>query len=406
MTTSTVSIQTVRDRVAQGPIAAPDALRYALILGEALRKLHDAGQSHGAVSPDNISITSTGVELLPAQGATGAVTPYTAPEVVAGQAPDARSDIFSFGAVLYEMLTGQPVFEGENPSALAWAIGNASPAPSGSPAVDKLVGSCLTKDPGARVQRIQKVMMELKLLSVAVRRAEATPGKRDAQLETAIRTELQQVASRLESKFEARLAAYEQSLNEVHRSTGAAIEAQGQSLNEVRRTASTALEAQEQNLSEVRRTANSAIQVQEQSLNEVRRTAGEAIEALRARIESAAAELAAAQNRAVQVEQTVQGVSDRLAARLEEGLSTAARQTGDLEQTIEATRQRTAAFQESVAAEMRALEQTVKAQGAIIESARTAMAQTDDLVERVVEALESLQSTVLEQSEERSMAIN
>src|SRR5690349_5764682 len=105
--------QTLGQRMAQSRIPVPEALRYAMILAEALRKVHDSGQVHGAVSPGAIAVTRNGLELLPALGSVGTVTPYTAPEVVEGRAADSRSDIFSFGTILYEMLTGRAAFSGE-----------------------------------------------------------------------------------------------------------------------------------------------------------------------------------------------------------------------------------------------------------------------------------------------------
>ena len=80
-----------------------------------------------------------------------------------------------------------------------------------------------------------------------------------------------------------------------------------------------------------------------------------------------------------------------------------------MERTVEEMRRHVSQFEHSVAADLVDIEQSIKVQSAAIESSRTAMSQTDDLVERVVEALESLQTTVLEQDEgdERSsFAVN
>jgi len=73
---------------------------------------------------------------------TSAVTPYTAPEVAAGGPPTARSDIFSFGAVAYEMLTGRPAFQGESPEVLAESILRSNPRPSGVPSADRFLRCC------------------------------------------------------------------------------------------------------------------------------------------------------------------------------------------------------------------------------------------------------------------------
>jgi ElaB/YqjD/DUF883 family membrane-anchored ribosome-binding protein len=354
-----MSTQTIRDRMAQGIIPVSDALRYAMILGETLRKMHDSGQVHGGVTPSCLAITASGMEVLPPQDPAGAVTPYTAPEVAAGHAPDSRSDIFSFGAVLYEMLTGRRAFEGDNAGAWAWAIAHSSPTPSGSAAVDRLTGLCLVKDPAARCQRMQKVMLELKLLSAAARRADSAAPKREAQLETVLRAEMKELEGRLESRLDARL------------------------------------------------------ETQAQAISEIQRSAHEALESLRAQLGVVGAQIAAAQQRAVLSEQTAEAAGQRILAHVEENFAATAQRIGSVEQRIGGTeeavaaaRQQTSSLQDTLGAELKILEQAIKGQSVSIESARTAMAQTDDLVERVVEALESLQSTVLEQSDDRGVPVN
>ena len=150
--------------------------------------------------------------MLPALLPSGA-TPYSAPEVLEGRQPDSRSDIFSFGAVVYEMLTGRRAFEGDSPAALAAAIVNSKPPSSGSPAADRLLAGCLAKDPAARLQRMQKVLLELKLLTVAARRAEA-PAPRVDQVEAVLSSHMRKletgVAERLE-EHQKRMSAIERS---------------------------------------------------------------------------------------------------------------------------------------------------------------------------------------------------
>src|SRR5579872_3461580 len=152
LNTSTAAPKTLAERLTEGRIPVTEGLRYAMIVAEALRKTHDEGRAHGAVAPCNIGMTATGVELLPPQLSPAAM-PYVAPEVLAGNPADARSDVFSFAAMLYEILTGRAPFQDKDRTA---------PLPTGSAAVDRLVASCLGADPAARVQRMQKVMLELK----------------------------------------------------------------------------------------------------------------------------------------------------------------------------------------------------------------------------------------------------
>jgi eukaryotic-like serine/threonine-protein kinase len=166
------SSPTLAQRLAEGRIPVGEALRYGMMLAESLRKLHDAGTVHGAVAPGNIALTASGVELLPVLRLSE-VTPYTAPEILSRRPAEIASDVFSFGAVLYEMFAGRRAFEGITSGAIALAIQSSQPAPLGSPAVDRLIASCLVKDPAARTTRMQKILMELKLYSVHVRKAEA-----------------------------------------------------------------------------------------------------------------------------------------------------------------------------------------------------------------------------------------
>ncbi|HWD00008.1 MAG TPA: protein kinase [Candidatus Sulfopaludibacter sp.] len=294
--------QTLSQRLSEGRIPVADALRYAMILADALRKIHDDGRAHGAVSPNTIGLTATGLELLPAPALDDA-TAYMSPEVLEGRPGDSRSDIFSFGAVIYEMLSGKRAFEGTDRSAMA---------ASGSPALDRLVGGCMAKEPAARIQRIQKVMLELKLLAVSASRSAAPPvPRRDPGADAQLRAEMQQI--------EARMAAF--------------------------------------------------------------------------------------------LESRLQQIEDRLALalhriqNLEQAPPVVVPETAPLEASIEGIRQQVGELHHMVGEDFLNFEKSLQNQAAAIDSARTAMAQTDDLVERVVEALESLQSTVLETSEERALAI-
>ena len=338
--------QTLAQRLAQGRIPAPDAQRYAIILAEALRKIHDSGQAHGGVSPAAIMLTGSGLELVPAPHTKGIITPYTAPELLHGQPPDSRSDLFAFGAVVYEMFSGRRAFEGDGPTTLSAAIETSTPPSCGRPAVDRLIRNCLAKDPGARWQRMHKVLMELKLLGVSARLAEApAPARHEAAEAAGLRAEMQQ----LEGRVAARLQACEKTVTEIHQ---AATELRGQL---------------------------AAVDARLAAASEQQASASEAfLEAAEARI-------------ATRFGRDPEAGNERI-VRLEQGLETA--------------RKHIAALHDSVAEDFLAFERGLKSQAAAIQSARTAMAQTDDLVERVVEALDSLQSAVLESREDQTLAIN
>jgi hypothetical protein len=345
-TASTNEPRTLAQRLAQGKIPAPEAARYATILAEALRKIHDAGQTHGGVSPASIVLIGSGLELGPALHTEGTITPYTAPELLEGQAPGPRSDWFAFGAVVYEMFSGRRAFEGNGPAALSAAIGNSMPPSCGSPAVDRLVGHCLAKDPAARWQRMRKVQMELKLLTVLGHRAGAPAAVRREPADTAgLRAEMLQ----LEGRVAARLQACEQAVAEMQ----------------------------------------------------------QAASELRSQLAGVNAWLATARDQQVSIpEGFLEAAEARLAERLGGGPEAGSGRIARLEEGLDAARKRIATLHESVAEDFLAFERGLKSQGAAIESARTAMSQTDDLVERVVEALESLQSAVLEPREDRAVAMN
>src|ERR1035438_29155 len=210
--------RTLAQRMTEGRIPVPEALHYAMSMADALRKLHDAGKAHGAVTPSSITLIGTGLDLIPSLGPPATVTPYTAPEVLQGQAADARSDIFSFGALVFEMLTGRRAFDGDGQTELKLALCNSAPPPSGSPAVDRLVAGCVAKSPAARWQRMQKIIMELKLLTVAARRADAAPAARGVS-DAPLRSEIHQ----LEGRLATRLAAHEKTVAEMHQAADQAV---------------------------------------------------------------------------------------------------------------------------------------------------------------------------------------
>ena len=324
--------QTLAQVLGGGRIPITDALNHALSLAEALRKIHEAGSAHGALTPSQIRVNSDTVELLPLFEY-GKVTPYTAPELLSGAQADARSDIFSFGAILYEMFTGRRAFEGEGPEALAQSLQHSQPASSGSPAVDRVLNGCMAKDPAARFQRVQKLMLELKLLSVAARRAKAPTVPGWEALETAFHAEMQQ----MESRF------------------------------------------------------SSMMQMHENTISALERSAGEALNSLRSEVAAAGDERTALAERLAGVEQGLIATSERL---------------HKIEAMMEGFDQNAAALRDSLTAELKVFEQSIEGHRKSVDSIRTAVAQTDDLVERVVEALESLQTIVLDQAERRPSSVN
>jgi eukaryotic-like serine/threonine-protein kinase len=199
--------ETLRDRLATGPLAPRRAVEVALQLARALAAAHDKGVVHRDVKPENVFLTHDGqVKILDfglARQAPGLLTGsgddsvsptmapgtepgtvlgtvgYMSPEQVKGQEADARSDIFSFGAVLYEMLTGRRAFRGETGAETMTAILRADPPEMETltegiaPALERIVEHCLEKDPSRRFRDAHDLAFALETASGASSRSHA-----------------------------------------------------------------------------------------------------------------------------------------------------------------------------------------------------------------------------------------
>jgi serine/threonine-protein kinase len=164
----------LKDIIAEGPLPEHEAVRIAGQILTALEYSHRAGVVHRDIKPGNVMIASNGqvkvmdfgiARAVAESSATIAETSsivgtaqYFSPEQARGESVDARTDLYSTGVVLFEMLTGQAPFRGENPVAVAYQHVNQVPAPPStinhavSPAVDAVVEHSLSKDRFARFQ--------------------------------------------------------------------------------------------------------------------------------------------------------------------------------------------------------------------------------------------------------------
>jgi len=190
--------QTRAERLLEGPLPVTEALRIAIQIGSALDRAHRSGITHRDLKPANVMLTRAGAKLLdfglakpsaPAIAASGLsmlpTTPpnvttqgtiigtfqYMAPEQVEGLEADARTDIFAFGALLFEMIAGHAPFQGKTRAALLGAILKDNPPPlstlqSTTPkTLDRLVTRCLAKDPDDRWQNARDVVHELEWIA-------------------------------------------------------------------------------------------------------------------------------------------------------------------------------------------------------------------------------------------------
>jgi len=364
---------------------ARDALRYAMILADALRQVHDRGQVHGALTPQVVLVSENKIRLMPAETQAGTITPYVAPEVAAGQPADARSDIFSFGAIVYEMMTGRPAFEGSSCEALAEALATAEPAPSGNAALDRVLAGCLAKAPASRWQHIRRAQLELKLLAAAMRRASQESSWEASRKE--LRRLESLVATRLD-EHEAATAKLHEALAQVPQEVRVQLENQFTAAAE---RAARGDEATAERLARAEQAAAERMTGIEQGLQTLR----ERVAAVETSVHESLREVERSlREQMVALADAAKPAIDRVAAA-ERALDGAAGRIAGMERALEADHSHVAALETTVTDSFRGIEQSIKDLAVAVEATRIATAQADGLLERVVEALDSLPSTAL-----------
>ncbi len=190
--------ETLAQRLVKGSLPIQQVLQYAIEISDALDKAHRKGVTHRDLKPGNIMLTKSGTKLLdfglakltqeaaPAisdsqlptlksaitgEGTILGTLQYMAPEQVEAKEVDARTDIFAFGAVVYEMATGKRAFEGKTSASVMAKILEAEPPsmallqPMTPPALDRVVKKCLAKEPEKRWQAASDVCDELKWIA-------------------------------------------------------------------------------------------------------------------------------------------------------------------------------------------------------------------------------------------------
>ncbi|HEX7190931.1 MAG TPA: protein kinase, partial [Thermoanaerobaculia bacterium] len=188
--------ESLADRIERGALPLSEVLKIGVQIADALDRAHRAGIVHRDLKPGNVMLTKTGAKLLDfglakssgigfsadavtvqrpltQEGSILGTFQYMAPEQIEGLEADTRSDIFAFGAVMYEMTTGQRAFEGSTKTSLIAAIVSKDPKPLAQvqpltpPALEHVIAKCLAKDADDRWQSAHDIAEELRWISEA-----------------------------------------------------------------------------------------------------------------------------------------------------------------------------------------------------------------------------------------------
>ncbi|MGC1452664.1 MAG: protein kinase [Candidatus Sulfotelmatobacter sp.] len=192
--------ETLEHRLTKGPLPPDQTLRYAAQIADALAKAHKLGITHRDLKPANVMLTKSGAKLmdfglakqsnvaplanaltemtadqakLTSDGMIVGTFQYMAPEQLEGKEADARTDIFAFGELIHEMITGEPAFSGKSRASLIAAILTTDPPPITQVqpmtpvALERLVKKCLAKDPDERWQSASDLASELQWMQMS-----------------------------------------------------------------------------------------------------------------------------------------------------------------------------------------------------------------------------------------------
>ncbi|MGB6120365.1 MAG: serine/threonine-protein kinase, partial [Bacteroidota bacterium] len=174
--------ETLKEKLDRGPLKLQQALDVAVQMAQGLNKAHEQGIVHRDIKPANVMVTEDGVvkildfglaklggrTFVTKEGTTLGTAAYMSPEQSRGEDVDQRTDIWSVGVVLYQMVTGQPPFKGDYENAVIYSINNAAPEPltavrTGVPMeLERIVGKALGKSPSERYQHADDLVTDLR----------------------------------------------------------------------------------------------------------------------------------------------------------------------------------------------------------------------------------------------------
>jgi len=192
--------ESLQAKIERGPLKLDEAVEIAIQVASGLAKAHEKGIVHRDIKPGNIFMTSDGLAKivdfglaklatqtkLTRSGMTLGTVTYMSPEQARGEEVDHRTDIWSLGVVLYEMVTGRVPFRGEHEPAVVYSIMNEEPEPvtgvrTGVPMeLERIINKCVAKNPGERYQHADELIVDLKKLKNELAERRDTPRARAA----------------------------------------------------------------------------------------------------------------------------------------------------------------------------------------------------------------------------------
>jgi serine/threonine protein kinase/tetratricopeptide (TPR) repeat protein len=204
--------ETLTEKMKKGPLKVGEVIDIALQVAEGMEKAHGKGIVHRDIKPQNLILTNEGVvkivdfglakligqKDLTREGITVGTVGYMSPEQARGDVVDQKTDIWSLGVVIYEMITGQLPFKGENAQAVIYSILNNEPKPITNfstnipPELERIVNKCLSKESSKRCQHLDELIVELRRLKEKMNRT-AIPSIKAVSKRTVLKQSLRYI---------------------------------------------------------------------------------------------------------------------------------------------------------------------------------------------------------------------